>query len=224
MDFANPYATIDISIIDLMRNLGIGLLFALIWAFVVSRTTRLVVDTKQYLPVFILLIPSMILIISIIKSSIALSLGLVGALSIVRFRTPVKEPEELLYLFVASAVGLGLGANQLVATITGFSAICLGMLILSVFNISPKRARSVFVDLTFPPSSASIDIAEVETVLEKLKYKFLIKRVHEAGGQTDLLLDMANFDIKDISKIRDSLAELNPNVIISASENARIIT
>ncbi len=39
-----------------------------------------------------------------------LGLGLVGALSIIRFRTPIKEPEELAYLFLAIAVGIGLGA------------------------------------------------------------------------------------------------------------------
>ena len=41
------------------------------------------------------------LVILVVKSSLALSLGLVGALSIVRFRTPIKEPEELVYLFLA---------------------------------------------------------------------------------------------------------------------------
>lgn len=52
------------------------------------------------------------LLICVVKSSLALSLGLVGALSIVRFRTPVKEPEELAYLFMAIAVGVGTGAGQ----------------------------------------------------------------------------------------------------------------
>lgn len=56
------------------------------------------------------------LVIVIVKSSLALSLGLVGALSIVRFRTPIKEPEELVYLFFAIAIGLGFGANQPVIT------------------------------------------------------------------------------------------------------------
>jgi len=40
------------------------------------------------------------IIIAVVKSSLALSLGLVGALSIVRFRTPIKEPEELTYIFL----------------------------------------------------------------------------------------------------------------------------
>ena len=56
------------------------------------------------------------LIILVVKSSLALSLGLIGALSIVRFRTPVKEPEELIYLFFSIAVGIGYGAGQIVLT------------------------------------------------------------------------------------------------------------
>ncbi|MDC0531508.1 DUF4956 domain-containing protein, partial [Alphaproteobacteria bacterium] len=58
------------------------------------------------------------LVITVVKSSLALSLGLVGALSIVRFRTPIKEPEELGFLFLTIAVGLGFGAGfQLVTTV-----------------------------------------------------------------------------------------------------------
>ena len=48
MDFTNPYATVDVALIDLMRNLGVGLLLAIIWAFVISKTTRLIVDTRLF--------------------------------------------------------------------------------------------------------------------------------------------------------------------------------
>ena len=56
------------------------------------------------------------LVIIIVKSSLALSLGLVGALSIVRFRTPIKEPEELVYLFLVIAIGLGYGSGYTLIT------------------------------------------------------------------------------------------------------------
>jgi len=56
------------------------------------------------------------LVIIVVKSSLALSLGLVGALSIVRFRTPIKEPEELVYLFLAISIGLGYAAGQVLIT------------------------------------------------------------------------------------------------------------
>jgi protein-S-isoprenylcysteine O-methyltransferase Ste14 len=60
---------------------------------------------------FMLISMTTMLIITIVKSSLALSLGLVGALSIVRFRAAIKEPEELAYLFICIAIGLGFGAN-----------------------------------------------------------------------------------------------------------------
>ena len=57
------------------------------------------------------------MVITVVKSSLALSLGLVGALSIVRFRTPIKEPEELGYLFLTIAIGLGFGAGFQIITV-----------------------------------------------------------------------------------------------------------
>ena len=47
-------------------------------------------------------------------------MGLVGALSIVRFRTPVKEPEDLVYLFLSIAIGIGFGAFQIFSTLIVF--------------------------------------------------------------------------------------------------------
>ena len=60
------------------------------------------------------------LVILIVKSSLALSLGLVGALSIVRFRTPIKEPEDLVYLFLSIGIGIGFGAYQVISTLIIF--------------------------------------------------------------------------------------------------------
>ena len=224
MDFLNPYASIDVSLIDLIRNMGLGLILAFVWTLVVSKSTRLVVDTRQYLPVFLLLIPSMILIISIIKSSIALSLGLVGALSIVRFRTPIKEPEELLYLFVAIAVGLGLGANQVVATFVGFTTISLGLLIAGFANKTNRAVRNTFIDVVFPSGDNAVNIAEVKSALEKFDFVFEVKRVSTSGGHTEMLLDVDGFNMADFSTTEAALQKFHPKVEVVATQNARIIT
>ena len=62
---------------------------------------------------FVVLGVTTCIIIMIVKNSLALSLGLVGALSIVRFRAAIKEPEELVYLFLIITSGLGCGSGQL---------------------------------------------------------------------------------------------------------------
>ena len=68
--------------------------------------------------VFPLLTMVTIAVIAVVKSSLALSLGLVGALSIVRFRAAIKDPEELVYLFLCIGVGLSLGAVQVWLAVT----------------------------------------------------------------------------------------------------------
>ena len=75
------------------------------------------------------------LVILIVKSSLALSLGLVGALSVIRFRTPVKEPEDLAFLFFAIALGIGYGALQIYST----SIIFLILIIIIWFFLSRRN-------------------------------------------------------------------------------------
>jgi hypothetical protein len=96
------------------------------------------------------------LVIIVVKSSLALSLGLVGALSIVRFRTPIKEPEELVYLFLAIAIGLGYAAGQVFIT----TIIVLSILLIIYFFLSNRSLNKVLeynLIINWKKSSLSID-------------------------------------------------------------------
>ena len=221
MDFSNPYSTIEIPLIELIISLGIGVIVALIWAFVLSKSSRLIVDTSQYFPVFLILIPTMILIITIIKSSIALSLGLVGALSIVRFRTPIKEPEELLYIFVAIAVGLGLGANQIMPPLIGFLVI---VLVLLPFNFSKNKVSAssyVIVDVVLNNPNFSMD--DFYTILNESKLNFKIKRIHESDV-SEITLQLNKLDVSKYEIFKNKLKTKYSNVEISMVDNSRLIT
>lgn len=104
---------LDALVINLLLGIMLGSLIGWYYANYgrsMSNRSRL----AQILPVMAV---TTVLIISVVKSSLALSLGLVGALSIVRFRTAIKEPEELSYLFIAMAIGIGLGADQRLPTL-----------------------------------------------------------------------------------------------------------
>lgn len=96
----------------LVLNLGIGLLLALLVAWYYEHFGQSLSNRHKFARLLPVLTLTTAIVISIIKSSLALSLGLVGALSIVRFRTAIKEPEELVFLFIAIAIGLGVGADQ----------------------------------------------------------------------------------------------------------------
>ena len=135
-----------LSPVTLIANLLIGAALSLLlgWHFVkFGRTMSNRAAFAHMLP-FIAL--TTILVISVVKSSLALSLGLVGALSIVRFRTPIKEPEELAYIFMAIAIGLGLGADQRVPVITASVLILAVMAIRSAMS-SRKRKPNLYLNV-----------------------------------------------------------------------------
>ena len=225
MDFVNPYNIIEIPLLELMRNLAVGVFLAVILAWLVSKSTRLVVDTAQYLPLFLLLIPTMILIITIIKSSIALSLGLVGALSIVRFRTPVKEPEELAYIFIAIAIGLGLGANQVLPTIIGFSVIAI-VLLPSMFNrLKGTRNHSSYIDIILETDDETpVDMSAFTKMLDTLSLKYRLKRITESAGRHEITLQLAKMDMTVYEQLKKELHRDYKSVDISIIDNARVIT
>jgi hypothetical protein len=77
-----------------------------------KRCSSSVSNREHFASVFPVLTTTTVAIIFVVKSSLALSLGLVGALSIVRFRAAIKSPEELVYLFYCIGVGLALGAEH----------------------------------------------------------------------------------------------------------------
>ena len=77
------------------------------------------------------------LVISVVKQSLALSLGLVGALSIIRFRTPIKDPEDLIYLFVSLAIGIGMAAGQILIT-----TICFTVIVILIFMRRNKTFKN----------------------------------------------------------------------------------
>jgi uncharacterized membrane protein YhiD involved in acid resistance len=127
------------------------------------------------------------LVISVVKSSVALSLGLVGALSIVRFRTAIKEPEELLYLFLAIAVGLGFGADQAVATVVAALIILAYIAARGVVRPRPPRAN-LYLDVTTPDNDEALH--RIDDVLAAHAGGAALRRLdrHEASLQATYLI------------------------------------
>ena len=119
---------------------------------------------------FLVLAATTTIIITIVKSSLALSLGLVGALSIVRFRAAIKEPEELVYLFLVISIGLGCGANQLLIVTIGVLIIL--SLIFIIYKIQTKKNIKNLDKLSL---SIIYNYKVNEEIIEKLKKLLLSK-------------------------------------------------
>jgi len=219
---------IILSFEEILYSLSLAIIFASILSFTISKTTRLLVDPKQFYPLFLILIPTTTLTITIIKSSIALSLGLVGALSIIRFRTPIKEPEELAYIFIAIALGLGLGAGQYLITTIFLVIICLVMLVLRLTHInvfSQEKSEYVFIDLVInKKQNQNFDLIQLIKLIKSDIDNFQIKSLEENKQNLELTLLIKNFDYEKIEKVRKNLLDKFENLEISIFDHKKLIT
>ena len=108
---------IEISYISIIVSLITTIICSLIIRNTYIGYGRSLNNKKNFSNSFILLALTTTIVITVVKFSFALSLGLVGALSIVRFRAAIRDPEELVYLFLIIGIGISSGANQYLVTI-----------------------------------------------------------------------------------------------------------
>ena len=195
-----------LSLTALVINLGIGVFLSILlrWHFKYFGSTLSNRDEFSQVCPFILL--TTILIITVVKSSLALSLGLVGALSIVRFRTPIKEPEELAYLFIAIAMGLGLGADQRIPTLVAGPLI---LIVMAVFKWSRKESKKknlyLSLDWRENPGKTENFLTQFNRVIEKHVLISDLRRmdVREGGLEATYFIDVENPD--NLSKLVEDL-------------------
>ena len=142
----------EFNIITFIIAIFLATITSFILKFTYEEKSRSLSSKHQLSSILPLLTIVTFLVIMIVKSSLALSLGLVGALSIVRFRTPIKEPEDLIYLFLSIGLGIGYGALQLLITTSVFIIIMLIIwIILRKDNIS--TINNYNLTISFPDDS-----------------------------------------------------------------------
>ncbi len=142
----NGTTFVPLALGGMVLNLAVGLILSLLVAWYYEHYGKSHSNRRKFAQLLPALTLTTAIVISIIKSSLALSLGLVGALSIVRFRTAIKEPEELLYLFIAIAIGLGVGADQRWAAVVGVLAIIGYMALRALLRRKPP-ANNLYLNL-----------------------------------------------------------------------------
>ena len=150
-----------------------------------------------------------------VKSSLALSLGLVGALSIVRFRTPIKEPEELVYLFLAISIGLGYAAGQiLITTILTLSILVMIYMWLSNRKIAKTSEYNLVVKWVKSDIMFKDILKQITPVVKNLK---LIRLDKGPTGNTSVMLIVPD-DNSHIEVITDKTYKLDNNMRITFFE------
>lgn len=211
---------ISISLIDLMISLTVAFGLALGEVLVYRVTHRGLNYERSFLVTMVLVAPVVAVVMMLIRSNLALSLGMVGALSIIRFRTVIKDTRDMVYLFWAVAIGLGCGTYSwlVVATASAFIA---GAVLLLHFVQYGRPRHSDYVLVVSGSSRAPLDpirrliarhvdrseLRSYDAKDEGWELVFELRIPNEEQGEEPDIID----ELRDIAEVR-SVSLLAPQL------------
>ena len=213
------------SITSLVINLIVGLVMALAIRWHYKNFGSTLSNREELSQVFPFILLTTILIITVVKSSIALSLGLVGALSIVRFRTPIKEPEELAYLFISIAIGLGLGAGQTLGTVVaGFTILGLIALLRRKWLKEKLQGKNLYLSVDWHTESSSdeVTIGLLNDILSRHASKIDLRRYDTRKDmfEATYLIDVANDN--SLHELTSELKDKFPDIGVTYIDQSQL--
>ena len=200
-----------ISINDMLVAIALSFVLSLFIVYIYRVTYAGVSFSHSFAGCLILISMVTTMVILVITSNVVLSLGMVGALSIVRFRTAVKDARDTAFLFWAIATGILCGAGYV--TISILSALLLGLLFVLVHAFGGKfKSNTYMVVVRFEDGS------EVEGQLAALP-GYRLKNKTMAGSATELVAEVRldNAGMEQLSSLRSVTGVKEISVMSSVS-------
>ncbi|SDG38348.1 protein of unknown function [Fontibacillus panacisegetis] len=174
----------DISLSKILITLGISFIIGLFIFILYKRIFSGVLYSKSFNVSLIGMTMITALVIIAINSNLVLSLGMVGALSIVRFRTPIKDPTDLIFLFWAAAAGIVTGAGFFTLSIIG--SVIIG-LVLFLF-IKNTKVENPYLLVVNCDSDESEQL--VHTQMAQFVKRYNVKQKTVSRGNIEMTLEV----------------------------------
>ena len=180
----------NISITNIIYTLVLTFLLSIFIFFTYKLTCKNVIYSKKFNMTMALISIVTSAIVLSMQANITVSLGMVGALSIVRFRTAIKEPRDLLFLFWSISNGIIIGSGVYMIAIILSIILCIAMLL---FNLIPEsKSRDVLVIYY-----KSINLQDIEIVLKSYGVKYKMKSNNISNNESSVIYEVKSPKSKD---------------------------
>ena len=213
--------SVQVPVWGFVFNLIVAAIMSYLLGWLYVKYGKSLSNRKLFARNFVLICMSTMLIITIVKSSLALSLGLVGALSIVRFRAAIKEPEELSFLFLTIGIGLGFGADQRLITIVAFAIISFFIWLRSFAGNAEENQNLFLTVYSHNPKKA--ELMDIVDTLKKYCPEVNLKRFDETKEMLEASFLVEFSDYQQLEKSKESLQRLGDSMKITFLDNKGIV-
>jgi hypothetical protein len=194
------------TVYGLFANLGV----ALVCGLIISLTYRYIYKGPSFSATYVnsLVLLSLItsVVIMVIGNNLARAFGLVGAMSIIRFRTAVRDVQDIVFIFFALVSGMASGVGLHAVAIGGTVMICLVAFILVTFNFGDAGKTEFVLHLVYSASGPSGQV--IKALLKKYCRKVKLVSVKNLGDQTKLEA-FYHFSLKRLHNSEELVGELS---------------
>ena len=198
--------------IDIITNCFYSILSGLIIYFILIGIKQNWVNTIYYLITFMLLPPVAFVITNVISNNLALSLGMIGALSIVRFRNPVKSALELVMFFVLITIGISAGVKIKYSILLVTVSVFIIILIKLGHYISKKVIKKSLYNVSF---NDGIELNTIEifstSEIENLENNKNIKNIIYLKEEKTIIYRLAFENEKELNFLKEEI-KLNKEI------------
>ena len=194
--------------IGLFELIIISFSFSLVYRKYSTSLSNRNIFSYQFLPYSV----SIFLIVFTIKSSLVLSLGLVGALSIIRFRTAVKETEQIISLLYLTGISISLAANQFfLPIITSFVIFSYFYFRKSIYTKDEKQDNVLMITVQDLNENLLDDI--IHELINQFKINISLLSIEEKQGLSIVVLKWSEINLKQINYFKLTSKRLKLNLI-----------
>ncbi len=206
------------SAIEILVNLGVSFFVGMFIFYVYRKTFQGVLYQRSFNVSLVTIAMVITLIIMTISGNLILSLGMVGALSIVRFRTPIKDPLDLVFIFWAITIGIANGVGYFNISIIGSIVMTIAILVMT--RRQEDERPYLFVVQVPTGTNSQVVIDEVKNSVERfmLKSKTVTADYEEITAEVRLKGDNTEF----ISKLHADNKVLKATLITYSGDLAQV--
>ena len=214
----NDNITLDLS--NFVVNLFVAALLSVIIQIFYLKYSTTLSSKFEFSKNFVILGITTTIVITIIKSSLALSLGLVGALSIVRFRAAIKEPEELVFLFLIISTGLGCGAGQIKIISIGILFSLISIFLYSKFYEKRylKLADTLNLAIIADKKLSEKEVNEKMDEIRKYTSKIELISFSKSEDNTTINFDVQLNNFSELNKLTEILQKNDTRVLFARND------
>lgn len=197
----------DVSLTDILISLGIAFITGLFILLIYRLTTRSVGRNRSVEVTLLMMTPISAMIVLTITSNLALSLGMVGALSIIRFRTAIKEPSDTAFMFWTVAAGITAGAHFYSIALVG--SLFIGALTFIIMKLTSISTRPYLLVIKADDKAV---YESAEALFERHRLKYRLSSLTSAANYSEAIYEIA------VSSPRKLVAAVeNIDGVVSAS-------